>query len=175
MRDVTRSVCGLVATVLMVFSVTPAAAKEAAFSGLVPVKFDHKWEVNEWVVWALPGGLCDAEAQYPDQTPFRFWGFRQSNGSRVDLYFGSIENARPQTVQMSFNDGENFAYAAQVEHQADWDSYVISLQPDALSVFHDDTFVDAYVDDEKVFWGVTHSMRNLEKTMAKCLTWQEGH
>ena len=144
------------------------------FSGIVPVKFDRKWEANEWVVWALPTGRCLAEAQYPDETPYRFWGFRQSPGSRIELFFGSIADARSQTIQMSFNDGDNFDYDAEVEHQVDWDAYVISLQSDALSVFHDDTFVDAYVGDEKVFWGVTHSMRNLEKTMAKCLAWQEG-
>jgi len=128
-----------------------------------------------WQVWALPDGKCLALIQYPDEKPFRFWGFRQSPGSRVELIFGSIDAARPRTVQMSFNDGDMFNYAAGVDHFSDWDAYVISLQPDALSIFHDDTFVDAFVDENKIFYGVTHSMRNGEKAMANCLEWQENH
>jgi hypothetical protein len=154
---------------------TPAAAqRQKVFSGIVPATFLKKWSANLWVVWALPNGQCLELAQNPEETPFRFWGFRQSPGSRIDLIMGAIENPQRGTIQMSFNDGGQFDYAARVEQFVDWNAYVISIQSNALSIFHDDTFIDAYVGDEKVFWAVTHSLRNGEKVMQKCLDFQAG-
>ena len=171
-----RRIACLAALLLMVPQAVASAAPRAThFVGIVPVTILHKWTGNLWQVWAEPGHECYAISQYPDETPFRFWAFRQTPGSRIDMLFGSIANARPGIVQISFNDGKNFDYRARVEHVVDWDAYVISLQPDALSIFHDDTFVDAYVDGEKVFWSVTHSMRKGEQLMAECLKWQESH
>jgi hypothetical protein len=152
----------------------PAHAQKV-FAGIAPTVYSKKWNPNEWHIYALPDGSCYAIAQDPQFAQFHFWGFRQSPGSRVDLFFGSIENARPRTVQMSFNDGGHYDYAARVVHQSDWDAYAISLQSNALSVFHDQTIVAAYVNGEKVFHGITNSMRNVEKNMRKCLEWQQSH
>ncbi|MDB5429273.1 MAG: hypothetical protein JWP35_389 [Caulobacter sp.] len=173
MRRAAARAAWLVAAALLACS--PATAGEKVFSGVSPVNALKTWTANLWQVWAEPNGDCLALIQYPDETPFRFWGFRQSPGSRVELIFGAIASARPQTVQMSFNDGGNFDYAARVEQYADWDAYVISLQPDALSVFPEDIFIDADVDGEQVFWGGTHRMRSGEEAMAKCLAWQQKH
>jgi hypothetical protein len=160
---------------LLCLAATPAAAqRQKVFSGIVPATFLKKWSANLWVVWALPNGQCLELAQNPEETPFRFWGFRQSPGSRIDLIMGHIENPRRGTIQMSFNDGGLFDYTARVEQFVDWQAYVISIQGNALSIFHDDTFIDAYADGEKVFWGVTHSLRNGEKAMQKCLDFQAG-
>lgn len=163
----------LTAMVALALAPSPAAAqRHKVFAGIVPDPYLKKWSANLWQVWALPTGQCLELAQYPEETPFHFWGFRQSPGSRVDLIMGSIASPRRGKIQMSFNDGGLFDYVARVEHEGEWPAYVISLQPDALSIFHDDTFIDAYVDGEKVFWGVTHTMRNGEKVMKKCLDWQ---
>ena len=155
---------------------SPAQAqREKVFAGIRPVTYSKAWAVNEWHVYALPDGHCFAIAQEPQDTPFKFWGFRQSPGSRVELFFGGIENARPRTVQMSFNDGGKFDYPAKVVRQLDWDAYAISLQSNALSVFHDQTIVESYVGGVRVFSGITNSMRNLSKRMRKCLEWQAAH
>lgn len=171
-----RRAAGLALLLGLGLVATPAAAqRQKVFSGIVPASFLKKWSANLWVVWALPNGQCLELAQNPEETPFRFWGFRQSPGSRIDLIMGSIENPRRGTIQMSFNDGGQFDYVARVERFVDWNAYVISVQGNALSIFHDDTFIDAYADGEKVFWGVTHSLRNGEKVMQKCLDFQASH
>ena len=160
--------------VIAIGAVAPAQAQKV-FGGIEPAVSLKRWSVNEWRVWALPGGQCLSLSQTPGLNPFRFWGFRQSPGSRLDMIFGAIESARPRTVQMSFNDGGLFDYDAQVERFMDWDAYVISIQGNALSVFHDSMTMHAYVNGEKVFGDVSNSMRNIEKTMRKCLEWQQGH
>lgn len=156
------------------FSPAAQAQREKVFSGISPVHYLKAWAPNEWHVYAMLDRSCYAIAQEPNDTPFKFWGFRQKPGSRLDLFFGSIENARPRTVQMSFNDGGKFDYEARVVRQLDWDSYSISLQENALSVFHNQTIVEAFVNGEEVFHGITNSMRNVEKTMHKCLEWQQS-
>lgn len=163
------------ALALIAFAAATPAQAQKVFSGIVPTQFSKKWNPNEWHVWALPDGSCLSLSQTPGLNPFKFWGFRQSPGSRIDLLFGSIENARPRTVQMSFNDGGLFEYSARVVHYSNWDAYAISIQGNALSVFHDQTIVHAYVNGEKIFGDVTNSMRNLEKAMGKCLEWQQAH
>ena len=173
---IARQIASLALLLSLGLTATPAAAqRQKVFSGIVPASFQKKWSANLWVVWALPNGQCLELAQYPEETPFHFWGFRQSPGSRIDIIMGAIENPRRGTIQMSFNDGGQFDYVARVEQFSDWSAYVISVQGNALSIFHDDTFIDAYVDGEKVFWGVTHSLRNGEKVMRKCLDFQASH
>jgi len=149
----------------------PAQAQEV-FAGIVPASFSKRWSPNEWHVWAMPDGSCLALSQEPESTPFRFWGFRQSPGSRIDLIFGGFDNLRPRTVQMSFNDGGKFDYEARVVHYSEWDAYAISIQGNALSIFHEQTIVESFVNGQKIFFGITNSMRNVEKAMRKCLEWQ---
>lgn len=168
-----RRIAGLAPLLCLGLTATPAAAqRQKVFAGIVPDPYLKKWSANLWQAWALPNGQCLELSQYPEETPFHFWGFRQSPGSRIDIIMGHIENPRRGTIQMSFNDGGKFDYAARVEQFVDWNAYVISVQGNALSIFHEDTFIDAYVNGEKVFWGVTHSMRNGEKVMKKCLDFQ---
>ncbi|MES2442591.1 MAG: hypothetical protein V4574_07150 [Pseudomonadota bacterium] len=157
-----------------IWAAAPAHAQKV-FSGIEPAVFSKRWSVNEWRVWALPGNQCLSLSQTPGLEPFRFWGFRQSPGSRLAMIFGAIESARPRTVQMSFNDGGLFDYDAEVERFKDWDAYVISLQGNALSVFRDSMVMHSYVKGQKIFGDVSNSMRNLEKTMRKCLEWQQSH
>lgn len=152
---------------------SPAQAqRQKVFDGIIPTNILKAWAPNEWHVWAMPDGSCLALSQEPNDEPFKFWGFRQRPGTRIDLIFGSIAHARPRTLQMSFNDGGKFDYDARVVHYVDWDAYAISLQSNALSVFHDQTIIDSYVNGVRVFSGITNSMRNLSKAMRKCLEWQ---
>jgi len=172
-----RPILSLAALALAgILAATPAQAqREKVFSGIVPEHPLKAWAPNEWHVWAMPDGTCLALAQEPTDTPFHFWGFRQSPGSRIDLIFGSIDDPRPRRLQMSFNDGGKFDYDARVERFSDWDAYVISVQGNALSIFHQQTIIESFVNGERVFFGITNSMRNVEKAMGKCLAWQQSH
>lgn len=163
-------------TTTVIAAASPAhAQREKVFDGIVPTNALKAWAPNEWHVWAMPDGSCLALSQEPNDEPFKFWGFRQRPGSRIDLIFGSIANARPRRLQMSFNDGGKFDYDARVVHYVDWDAYAISVQGNALSVFHNQTIVESFVNGQRVFFGITNSMRNVEKTMRKCLEWQASH
>ena len=157
-------------------AVAPARAQEDVFYRIVPASPLKAWAPNEWHVWAMPAGRqCLALAQEPEDTPFKFWGFRQSPGSRVEMIFGSIASPRPRTLQMSFNNGGRFDYPATVEQFSDWKAYVISLQPNALSIFRDQMVFESFVGGTRVFLSVSNSMRHMEKTMRKCLEWQQAH
>lgn len=152
---------------------SPAMAQRPKdFAGIVPASYLKKWTASTWQVWALPDGKCLELLQTPEFTPFKFLGFRQSPGSRIDMIFGSFDSPRPRTVQMSFNNGGLFDYDAEVEQFADWRAYVISVQGNALSVFPNTMVFHAYVNGEKIFWEVTHTMRDGEKAMRNCLEWQ---
>ncbi|MEZ0242661.1 MAG: hypothetical protein ACAH11_04755 [Sphingomonas sp.] len=154
----------------------PSNAQEEVFYRIAPEHPLKAWAPNEWHVWAMPAfDQCLALAEEPQDTPFKFWGFRQSPGSRVEMIMGSMASPRPRTLQMSFNDGGRFDYAARVERFSDWDAYVISLQPNALSVFHSSMTFEAFVGGQRIFLSVSNSMKNLEKRMTACLEWQQSH
>ena len=170
-----RHVVILVVSAVIGMGVAAPAHAQKVFSGIEPGVSEKRWSASEWRVWALPGNECLALSQTAGLEPFLFWGFRQSPGSRLNMIFGHIEDARPRTVQMSFNAGGLFDYDATVEQFSRWNAYVISIQGNALSVFRDQMVIHAYVNGEKVFGDVSNSMRNLEKTMGKCLEWQQDH
>ena len=153
----------------------PALAQRKMVTTIVPDPYLKAWAQNEWHIWAMPDGSCLVLAQEPETTPLKFWGFRQSPGSRIDIIFTSTEPLRPRTLQMSFNDGGKFDYDARVVHYAEYDAYAISVQANALSIFHDQTIIESFVRGQKIFWGVTNSMRNVEIKMRKCLEWQTAH
>ncbi len=145
-------------------------------AGVVPANFKKEWKFDDWNVWATAQGTCLAlEQDNLGYAAYHVWGFEQSPGSRLTMYFGSIENARPQTVQMSWNNGGEFAYEAQVKNLRDWDAYEISLQANALSVFPRQLTVVAHVNGERVFLNVYNSMDRLRKAMAECLAYQEAN
>lgn len=150
-----------------------AKADGSYVAGIEPA-YLKKWKFDDWNVWATPYGSCMAlEQDTLGYATYHVWGFEQSPGSRLTMYFGAIENARPQTVQMSWNNGGEFDYEAQVKHLRDWDAYEISLSANALSVFPRQLTVAAHVGGERVFINVHNAMDRLRKNMAECLAWQE--
>lgn len=170
-----RHIATLAIGALIGIGTTAPAQAQKRFAGIVPEHSLKAWAPNEWHVWAMPDGQCLALAQEPETTPFKFWGFRQSPGSRLDMIMGGFDSPRPRTLKMSFNDGGLFDYPAKVERFADYDAYVISLQGHALSVFHDQMVFGAFVGSTKIFWSVSNSMRNMAKRMDTCLAWQQSH
>lgn len=160
-------------TMIAIGASAPAQAQaQRVFGGVTPTTYLKKWSANEWKVWAMPDGSCLALAQDPEEVPFHFWGFRQVIRSKIDLVFGSFEHIRPRTLQMSFNDGGHFDYPAKVVQFVDWNAYSVTLQGKALAVFHDQTIIEAFTGDTRIFVGITNSTRNLEKKMNTCLEWQ---
>ena len=76
---------------------------------------------------------------------------------------------------MSFNNGGKFNYHADVRRMSDWDAYVISLQPDALSILPNQLIIEADVDGSKVFLNEYNEMNRVYDKMADCLNWQDAH
>ena len=170
----TRSIIAIGLLAIGLVGPASASRREAVFDGIEPAGFLKKWSFDDWQVWAMPNGSCLALEQYPDEEPFRFWGVRQSPGSRLTVYFGSIANARPQVLQMSFNSGGRFDYDASVERFRDWDAYAISLQSNALSVFPRQLMIEAYSGGSRVFLNVYNAMDRLRSNMGQCLSWQQA-
>lgn len=171
---------GIVLLASLTLSANPAAAGNAKgddyVAGVVPATFKKEWKFDDWNVWATEYGTCMAlEQDTLGYAAYHVWGFEQSPGSRLTMYFGSIENAQPQTVQLSWNNGGDFDYDAQVKHLRDWDAYEISLQANALSVFPRQLTVVAHVNGERVFLNVYNSMDRLRKAMTECLAWQQAN
>ena len=167
----------LAAIVLPCASAAAAGSKEddTYVAGVEPA-YKKKWSFDDWHVWATEYGSCMAlEQDTLGYATYHVWGFEQSPGSRMTMYFGAIENARPRTVQMSWNNGGDFDYEADVKHLRDWDAYEISLQANALSVFPRQLNVAAKVDGKVVFINVYNSMDRLRKNMAECLAFVEAN
>ena len=131
-----------VSLLLLTAIIAPGAAAGASagnkddtyVAGIEPA-YVKKWSFDDWNVWATTRGTCIAlEQETIGYAAYHVWGFEQTPGSRVTMYFGSDENARPQTVQMSWNMGGDFDYDAQVIEFKDWKVYQISLHANALSV-----------------------------------------
>lgn len=157
-------------------SVPTRAAPQATVLTVHPENFAQKWDKGPWRVWALSGHTCLSFYQESRTSQNAFWGFRQSPGSRVDFIVGGPDVVRQGTVETDLNDGGRFRQNASVEDFGGYDSYVISFEADALSIFHDTMSFDVFVDGTQVAYGlVSHEMRDLEKVMAKCLAWQDGH
>lgn len=157
---------------------TPSAnaVPQATVLTIKPESFQQKWDKGPWRAWALSGGTCLSIYQESRTGQDVFWGFRQSAGSRVEFIVGGPNVVRPGTVETDLNDGGRFRQKFTVENLGGYDSYVISYQSDALSIFHDEMTFDVYVDGTQVAYGlVSHQMRDLEKVMGKCLDWQASH
>ncbi len=102
---------GIVLLASLTLSANPAAAGNAkgddgCVAGVVPAHFKKKWKFDDWNVWATEYGTCMAlEQETLGYSEYHVWGFEQSPGSRLTMYFGSIENAQPQTEQLSWING----------------------------------------------------------------------
>ena len=172
-----RSMPAAVAALAMLFVGAPAtAAPQATVLTVHPESFAQRWDRGPWRVWALSGHTCLTFYQESRTSQEAFWGFRQSPGSRLDFIVGGPGVVRPGTVETDLNDGGRFRQNASVEDFGGYDSYVISFEADALSIFHDTMSFDVFVNGTQIAYGlVSHQMRDLEKVMAKCLAWQESH
>jgi len=167
-------VLALGAVLLSGIAPSSAAAREdeTYVRGIEPA-YVKKWSFDDWNVWATTHGTCLAlEQDTLGYSAYHVWGFEQSPGSRLTMYFGSDENARPQTVQMSWNMGGDFDYDADVIEFMDWKVYKISLQANALSVFPRQLNVAAKIDGKVMFINVYNSMDRLRKHMAECLAFE---
>ena len=167
----------IAAVVASLFAAVPAhAMPQATVLTIKPESFAQKWDKGPWRVWALHSGECLSIYQESRTSQDVFWGFRQSAGSRVEFIVGGPNVVRPGSLETEMNDGGRFPQKFSTENLGGYDSYVISLQSDALSIFHDEMSFDVYVDGTQVAYGlVSHQMRDLEKVMAKCLDWQTSH
>lgn len=168
------SVAAALLSLGMALVATPASAGGKTFAGITYETILHKWGVNAWDIWALPNHECMAILQKPDLTPFNFWGFRVLNGLGVQMFFGSIADARPQTVKVAFDDGA-ISYPASVEPFLEWNAYVIPIKLEDLWAFPDELFFDVYVGGDKVTWGGTKVMGKVALALEKCDNWQTAH
>lgn len=135
----------------------------------------HTWSVNAWTISALPGHVCVAIVHVQLGPPKNFWGFKVTDGLDVTMFFGPIENARPQTVQIEYNDDGPVSYAASIEATTGFDGYVIPIKLEDLWAFQDELFFDAYTGGNKVFWSGTKVMGKVAQALEKCDNWQQAH
>lgn len=135
----------------------------------------HEWSVRDWTIVALPNHECDALLQKRSMTPFTFWGFRVKNGLDVQMYFGSIANAQPQRVQVTYNDGPPNSYSAGVEQFGSWSAYVVPINLETLWELPDELSFDAFVGGAKVTRGTTRLMGKVAEALETCDKWQGAH
>jgi hypothetical protein len=152
-----------------------AAAQPKSVSGIRFQNVKQEWSVRDWKIVALPNHECDALLQKRSMTPFNFWGFRVKNGLDVQMYFGSVADARPQRVQISYNDGPPNNSAAGVEQFGEWNAYVVPIKLEDLWAFPDELNFDAFVGGTKVTWGTTKLMGKVAEALEKCDNWQDAH
>jgi hypothetical protein len=155
--------------------VAPVHAAEPEYGEFKFADALHKWSVNNWTITALPGHECVAIVHIPLGPPKNFWGFRVVNGLDVAMFFGPIDNARPQTVQIEYNDEQAISYAATVDTTAGFDGYVVPLKLEDLWAFTDDLSFDAYAGGDKISWGGTKVMGKIAEALEKCDNWQDAH
>ena len=150
-------------------------AQPKAVAGIRFQAVKHEWSVRDWTIVALPNHECDALLQKRSMTPFTFWGFRVINGADIQMYFGSVANARPQQVRISYNDGPPNSYAAGVEHFGEWSAYLVPIKLEDLWALPDELSFDAFVGGAKVTWGTTKLMGKVAEALEKCDNWQDAH
>lgn len=157
-----------------VLAAAPAAAGEPEYADFKFANTLHKWSVKNWQIFALPDHVCVAILHIPIGPPKNFWGFRVTNGSNVVMFFGPIDNAKPQNVQIEYNDDRPITYSASVDSMAGYQAYVVPLDLSDLWAFLDDLSFDAYVGGDKIFWSGTHSMGKVAEALEKCDNWQDA-
>ena len=169
------TVCAALLVLGTALAAGPASAGGKTFAGIDYKTVLHKWSVASWDIWALPNHECLAMIQKPDLSPFNFWGFRVNNGLEVHMFFGSIANARPQTVKILFDDDSSISRPATVEPFLEWNAYVVAIDLKDLWALPDELFFDIYVDGAKVTWGGTKVMGKVALALEKCDNWQTAH
>ena len=153
----------------------PASADQPQYGEFKFPDALHRWSVNGWTISALPGHQCIAIVHLPVGEPNNFWGFKVVDGLDVSMFFGPVANARPQTVQIEYNDARPVSYEATVDTMTGSDGYMVPMKLEDLWAFTDDLFFDAYVADEKVGWSGTKVMGKVAEALEKCDDWQAAH
>lgn len=135
----------------------------------------HKWSVKDWTIWAMPNHVCLAMKQDIDPRAPHFWGFIVKDGLEVELFFGSIENAAPQTVQITFNSGKPVSFPARVEPMDGANAYVVPFTLEYLWTMQDDIDIDVFANGNRIFSGWTKVMGKIAEGLEKCDNWQAAH
>ena len=152
------------------------ASGDNSYQRVVVAHALKRWVFGHWMVSAEQNSVCRAFFQFNTVTP-AFWGFRQT-GPKIDnleLFFSSNGPARPQTLQMAFNDAGHFAHDATVETFAGFDTYVISLRGVTIASFPNVTDFEAFSGDTRIWSEREFNMGKVEEAMVKCWEWQIDH
>ena len=153
----------------------PVAATPHEFPTIDYVKPLHKWSVDSWTIWALPGHECVALKQETKFAEFSFWGFRVVDGSDSHMIFGPVADARPQTVRVEYDGMPSVRYPALVEPFLDYNAFVVPIDLSDIWAFQDELFFDVYAGDQKVTWGGTKVMGKVALALEKCDNWQSAN
>ncbi len=156
----------------------PATAGEAGevyYSQFKLGSYLHKWSVKDWTIWALPDHVCLALKQDVDPRAPHFWGFIVKNGLDVEMFFGNVEDAAPQTVQITFNSGKPVSFPARVQPMDGANAYVIPFTLEYLWTMQDDIDIDVFTGGNRVFSGWTKVMGKVAEGLEKCDNWQDAH
>ena len=160
----------------MLGAVLPSAPASA---GEVYSKFKteslHKWSIGKWTIWAMPGHQCLAMDQEINFEKPSFWGFIVKDGLDVEMFFGSIANPQPQTVQITFNSGKPVSFPARVEPMDGANAYVIPFKLEYVWTMQDDVDVDVFTGGNRVFSGWTKVMGKVAEGLEKCDNWNQAH
>ncbi len=154
-----------------------AAAPASAGEMYSKFKIDalHKWSIGKWTIWAMPNHVCLAMDQEINFEKPQFWGFIIKNGLDVEMFFGSIENPQPQTVQITFNSGKPVSFPARVEPMDGANAYVIPYDLEYVWLMQDDVDVDVFTGGNRVFSGWTKVMGKVAEGLEKCDNWNQAH
>ena len=168
-----RRWCSALALFGTVLTAAPASA------GQVYSRFKinalHEWSLKKWTIWAMPDHECLAMEQEVDFEKPNFWGFMIKNGLDVEMFFGSIENPQPQTVQVTFNSGKPVSFLARVQPMDTAVAYVIPFDLEYVWTMQDDVDVDVFAGGNRVFSGGTTVMGKVALALEKCDNWQQAH
>lgn len=175
MASLARRWCGALVALGAVLATVPANAGAPEYGEFKDPDALHKWSVNLWTIMALPSHVCLAVVHVPLGPDKNFWGFRIANGMDVTMIFGPVENARPQTVQIEYNDNQPISYSAKVTKIAGFDGYEVPIKLEDLWAFQDELFFDAYTGGNKIFWSGTKVMGKVALALEKCDNWQDAH
>lgn len=165
------------ARALLVLGAVMATAPASAGETYSRYKLDslHKWTISKWTIWAMPGHVCLAMEQEIDFAKPSFWGFMIKDGLDSEMFFGSIADAQPQTVQITFNYGKPVSFPARVQPMDGANAYVIPFDLEYVWTLQDDVDIDVFTGGNRVFSGGTKVMGKIAEGLEKCDDWNQAH
>ena len=161
-----------------VLAAAPADAGDAGEIVYSKFKLDsylHKWSVKDWTIWAMPNHECFALKQDVDPRAPHFWGFIVKNGLDGEMFFGTIADPQPQTVQVTFSSGKPVSFPARVEPMDGANAYVIPFKLEYVWTMQDDIDIDVFTGGNRVFSGWTKVMGKVAEGLEKCDDWNQAH